>query len=111
MSAIDYDKLFDNFMTPSSESTNSIKQVYDIIPTLKQEQIKIILFLNYYIARYDLADVKAVIESYLQIQSKNKNLGYFDKQSASQLLKAYTMEELVKGIKPNISHVEEQDRG
>lgn len=46
-----------------------------------------------------MQDLKELVEDYLKNVSKNKNLNFLSSMNVKNLLKAYTQEELIKGIK------------
>lgn len=94
---IDFEQEFAKFV--SGGESSAIKDIYAIIPALSNSQIKTINALNYYIKKYDLPDLREVLEEYLKTISKNKNLNFMSSMNVKNLLKAYTQEELIKGIK------------
>jgi len=96
---IDFDAEFEKFMGTGQGS--AIKDIYQIIPSLSQEQLEIINVLKFYAERYDLEDTRQFIETYLSSMKHNKNLSFLSSMNMKSLFKAYTMEELVKGIKVN----------
>jgi hypothetical protein len=96
---IDFEQEFSKFV--SGGDSSAIKDIYAIIPAMSNTQIKIINTLNYYIKKYDLMDLKEVLEDYLRSIVKNKNLNLMSSMNVKNLLKAYTQEELIKGIKVN----------
>lgn len=104
---LDFTKMFDEFFANGSGSS-AVREVYDIMPTFNQEQLNIIAAAQYYINKYDLQDFQVYMQSIMQLQAKNKNLSFFDKQSTKSLLRAYTVDELLGRVKPSIQHVEEQ---
>lgn len=96
---IDFDAEFEKFMGTGQSS--AIKDIYEIIPYLSQEQLETINVLKFYSERYELEDIKQFIELYLVSMKSNKNLSFLSSMNMKSLMKAYTMEELVKGIKVN----------
>jgi len=104
---IDLSQMFDEFTAQGNNKSN-IKEVYDIIPNFSQTQIHVISTLNYMIKKYELDELKQFIDTYEKLQSTNKNLGFFQGQLAKSMLKSYTNEELIRGIKPTVSHIEER---
>ena len=106
MPAIDFEQEFANFV--NSGSGNAIKDIYEIIPTLSSNQIKLINTLMYYADKYDLELVRKQVENFLKYSTKNKNLSFLSSMNMKNLLKAYTQEELVKGIKIQASNNKEQ---
>lgn len=102
---IDFEQEFARFVGGSEGS--AIKDIYSIIPTLSNSQIKVINTLNYYIKKYDLEELREVLQEYLITISKNKNLGFIQSNVVKNFLKAYTQEELIKGIKVNTQSKQE----
>ncbi|NDL67707.1 hypothetical protein [Anaerotalea alkaliphila] len=104
---LDFSKMFDDF-SATNDGGNAVKLVYEIIPTFSQDQLEILATLNYMIRRYDLKDLeefKAVVE---YNQKRNKNLDFLQHGAIKSMLKALTMEELVKGIKPQVMHQQDE---
>lgn len=93
---IDFEKEFSGFV--GSGEGSAIKDIYSIIPSMSQEQLKIVSCLDYYIKKYDLQDLKEILEQYLSQLKINKNLSFVKSMNVKALLKAYTQEELIKGI-------------
>ena len=106
---LDFAKMFDEFFT-GGDSTSAVKEVYNIIPTFRQEQLNILAAYWYYAEKYDLEHIREFIKHIIQLQEENKNLSFFQTSTASKLLKAYTLEDMMGRVKPQISHVEEQQR-
>jgi len=98
MAGIDFEAEFAKFVN-NGQQGSAIKDIYDIIPALKNDQIKIINNIMYYAEKYDLDLLKKQIENFLKFAVKNKNLSFMSSMNMKNLLKAYTQEELVKGIK------------
>jgi hypothetical protein len=97
--AIDFEQEFEKFIIDSSGS--AIKDIYSIIPSLSQEQIQIYLTLQYYIEKYDAKPLKKFLDDYAMSMKKNKNLGFLSSMNMKSLLKAYTVDEQLRGIKIN----------
>lgn len=106
MPAIDFEQEFSNFV--NNGNGNAIKDIYEIIPTLSSNQIKMINTLMYYAEKYDLDLLRKQIENFLKYSKQNKNLSFLSSMNMRNLLKAYTQEELVKGIKIQSSNQKEQ---
>ena len=100
--AIDFEKEFDNFVTTSNSS--AISEIYAIIPSVTQEQLQILLNLEFFIEKYDIKPLKKFLENYLNNMKKNKNLGFLSSMNMKSLLKAYTAEDMIRGVKANVSH-------
>lgn len=99
MSKLDFDELFSSFVSGGEGS--AIKDIYNIIPSLSPEQIQIINTLSYYADKWSLSETKAFIDSYIQSVKQNKSLGFVKSNQAKALLKAYTQDELIRGVKVN----------
>jgi hypothetical protein len=97
MAEIDFEKEFADFVMGSDSS--AIMEIYKIIPYLSAQQIKVINSLQYFTQKWDLEDMQKFIASYLESQRKNKNLGFLSSMNMKSLLKAYTNEEMIRGIK------------
>ena len=98
MPGIDFEAEFAKFVN-SGQQGSAIKDIYDIIPALKNDQIKIINNIMYYVEKYELNLLREQIENFLKFAVKNKNLSFMSSMNMKNLLKAYTQEELVQGIK------------
>lgn len=99
MPEIDYDKEFSNFVTGGEGS--AIKDIYNIIPSLSPEQIQVVNTLKYYSGKWCLAGIDKFVDSYLLSVKENKSLGFVKSNQAKSLLKAYTQDELIRGVKVN----------
>lgn len=107
MPIIDFDREFESFVMGNEGSV--ITDIYKILPSLDQEQIQIIQQLYFYIERYNLTDLEVFVTRYVRDMARNKNLGLFKTAQVKQLLKSYTMEEMLKGVK--IQNRQPQDGG
>lgn len=96
---LDFDDMFSSFVTGGEGS--AIKDIYNIIPSLSPEQMQVINTLNYYADKWELSEIKAFVDSYLKSVDKNKSLGFVKSNQAKALLKAYTQDELIRGVKVN----------
>ena len=94
---IDYNTIFDNFM--GSGQGTAIQDIYNIIPTLSVEQIQILNSLEMLATKHNLPEVHAFVNSYKIDKSKNRNLGFVNSMNVQNLLRAYTTDELIRGIK------------
>lgn len=94
---LDYNNIFDNFM--GSGQGSAIQDIYNIIPTLSDEQIQILNSLEMFAAKYDLKEVHTFVSAYKIDKSKNRNLGFVNSMNVQNLLRAYTTDELIRGIK------------
>ncbi|MEM0173931.1 MAG: hypothetical protein QXI16_05445 [Sulfolobaceae archaeon] len=94
---LDFDKEFSSFIEGTEGS--SIRDIYSIIPSLNQSQIRILSEMEYFAEKYNLQEIKAFIERYLKMISTNKNLSFLSSMNMKSLLKAYTQDELIRGIK------------
>lgn len=96
-SRIDYNTIFDNFM--GSAKGSAIQDIYNIIPTLSAEQIKILNSLEMFAVKYNLPEVRSFVECYKKDKGNNRNLGFVNSMNVQNLLRAYTTDELIRGIK------------
>jgi len=94
---IDFEHEFSKFV--NSGDGSAIQDIYKIIPAIGNEQIKILNTLNYYIKKYDLEELREVVQEYVKSMTINKNLSFMKSMNVRNLLKAYTQEELIKGIR------------
>ena len=94
---LDFEKEFSEFLT--TNQNNAISQIYNIIPTLTQEKISIVLLMKYYINKYELKNLENILNNLIEISKKNKNLNFISSFNVKNLLKAYTQDELIRGIK------------
>lgn len=106
MPNIDFEQEFSLFC--GNTESSAIKDIYAIIPTMDNSQMRVILSLNYFIQKYQLDDLKKYVEEYIKLIGKNKNLNFVRSMNVKNLLKAYTQEELIKGIKINSQNVSRQ---
>ncbi len=97
MAEIDFEKEFSDFVMGSDSSP--ITEIYKIIPYLNNQQMQILNGLQYFAKKWDLEDLQQFVEGYLDSQRKNKNLGFLSSMNMKNLLKAYTNEEMIRGIK------------
>ena len=95
---IDFEKEFSEF-TDSGQGGSSVKEIYNLIPTLTQEQLEIYMQLNYFINEYKLEGLRETLITFMSMQKKNKNLSFIRNTTLKNLMKAYTQEELIRGIK------------
>lgn len=108
MPNIDFDLIFSDFATSNGDSS-AIRDIYDIIPTLEMEQIKVLTCLIYYIEKYDLSELRLFVREYAAQMAKNKTLNFTSSLNVKSLLRAYTQEELIKGIR--VSSLANKDGG
>ncbi len=97
MPAVDFDKEFSSFV--NSGTGSAIKDVYSIIPSLSDKSMKCVGALTYYAEKYDLQDIKMFVNQYVKNMSSNKNLSFMRSLNLKNLLKAYTQDELIRGVK------------
>ena len=97
MSVVDYDKVFDGFMNTSSSS--AIKDIYGMIPTCTHQQVMILNSLKMIAIKYDNKELLAFVDDYIKKCDVNKPLGFINSFSIKNLLKAYTTDEMLRGIK------------
>lgn len=98
--AIDFQQALDDFSLGGSNS-DPISAIYDIIPTYSMYQQKLLFVTKYFVAKYDLDDIAALINEMQKLYCKNKNLGMLQTRSLQNLLASYTQNEMIRGIKVN----------
>lgn len=103
---LDFEKEFSEF-TDNGSSVSSIREIYSLIPTLTQDQVEIYMQLTYFINEYQLHELKQVLNEYMLVQAKNKNLSFTKNTTLKNLMKAYSLEEQMRGIKINRNTSEE----
>lgn len=96
---LDFDRDFESFVT--GDTGSAIKDIHKIIPSMSQEQMQIYNTLVYYAKKWELEDLTEYLNAYKEMTSKNKNLGMLSSFNMKNLLKAYTQDELIRGIKVN----------
>lgn len=106
MALVDFEKEFSEFV--GGNNSSAIKDIYKIIPHLSQDQLQVVLTLKYMIAKYDLKDLDIFLDDYLSSMKNNKNLNFLSSMNMKALLKAYTQDEMIRGIKINSSSVREE---
>ena len=94
---LDYNTIFDNFMGTGQGS--AIQDIYKIIPVLDGPQIQILNSLELLSTKYNLAEVHAFVAAFKKDKSNNRNLGFVNSMNVQNLLRAYTTDELIRGIK------------
>lgn len=97
---IDFQAAFDSFGA-GSNSGNPIQAVYNIIPKYDSFQLKQLFIIKYFVAKWQLDDVQALLDDMDRRQDNNRNLSFINSQNLKSLLAAYTQSELVRGIKVN----------
>jgi hypothetical protein len=107
MPELDFDRDFQSFV--AGQQGSAIKEIYEIIPSLSQEQMQIFNSLIYFCDKWGLGDLQSYLDAYRQMMLKNKNLGALASFNMKNLLKAYTQEELIRGIKVSTNRMEGGD--
>lgn len=97
MANVDYDKIFDKFMNSSSSS--SIESIYNMLPTLTADKIMILNSILMIADKYDCEELKTFCSDYYKKCNNNKPLGFVNSFSIKNFLKAYTTDEMLRGIK------------
>lgn len=64
-------------------------------------QQKLLFVVKYFVAKYRLDDIDALLSEMNKLYSKNKNLGMLQTRSLQSLLASYTQNEMIRGIKVN----------
>ncbi|WP_202709707.1 hypothetical protein [Sporosalibacterium faouarense] len=95
---IDFDKELDKFIAQGNQGT-AIKDIHNLIPCFTDVQLEIIHSLQFFADKYDLFELDNFIANYMQSKVKNKNLNFLKSMNVKSLLKAYTQDELIRGIK------------
>lgn len=91
----DFDRFFEQFNSIGQGS--SIKELYNMMPFLNDEQIAIVNDALYFTEKWNLPFVNSYIERFLDAKKRNRSLGFFP--SFKQFLKYMTLEEKFKGYK------------
>lgn len=99
MERLDYNSIFDNFMGSSNGS--AIQDIYNIIPTLETPQIQILNSIEMLASKYGIKELHTFVQAYKKDRSNNRNLGFVNSMNVQNLLRAYTTDELIRGIKIN----------
>lgn len=97
---IDYDQVFSSFIGGSGEGS-AIKDIYNIIPSLTPERIKVLNTLRYYSVKWCLTSLNDFLDSYMLSVKENKELNFLSTTNMKNLLKAYTQDDLIRGVKVN----------
>lgn len=98
--AIDFQQALDDFSI-GGQSSDPISAIYDIIPTYSMYQQKLLFVVRYFVAKYELDDIEALLNEMNKLYCKNKNLGMLQTRSLQNLLSSYTQNEMIRGIKVN----------
>lgn len=93
----DFDQLFQAFN--ASSQGGSIREVYSVMPYLKQSEIKLVNDALFFCRRYGLDDVEDYLKDIVSNRKHNRSLGMFP--SFKNLLKYMTLEEKIKSVKVN----------
>lgn len=105
---LDFDRDFEAFVKNDGKSV--ISEIHTIIPTLTPEQQQVLGTIEYFTSKWDLPDLSEYTENYCRMASKNKNLNFVRSFNFKSLLKAYTMEEYMLGIKGTTQNVNGVDK-
>jgi hypothetical protein len=97
MANVDYDKVFDKFM--STNGSSAIKEIYGMLPALSSDKILILNSLNMIADKYNCEELSLFCLDYVQKCSVNKPLSFLNSFSIKNFLKAYTTDEMLRGIK------------
>lgn len=97
MANVDFDKVFDSFM--SSSGTTAIQSIYEMVPTLTPDKILILNSLKLIAKKYECEELNLFVDDYVQKCKVNKPLGFINSMSIKNFLKAYTTDEMLRGIK------------
>lgn len=97
MAQVDFDEVFSSFMNTSNSS--AIKDIYSMLPTLTPERIMILNSLTLIAEKYQCNELKVFVDDYVKKCNANKPLGFVNSFSIKNFLKAYTTDEMLRGIK------------
>lgn len=100
---LDFQDVFDSFVTPTSNS-NAIKDIYNMVPAFTQDQLQIIFRVKVLIKKYNLIELDDILNELMKMQKQNKNLSFMRSQNVKAMFRAYNLEELVQGVKPSVAH-------
>lgn len=92
----DFDLIFNQF-TSSANGQSGIKEVYNIMPFMTDEQIQIYNNAMLYINRYEVTELKTYIDNIIMMKKENRNLGFMP--SVKNFMKYATLDEKVRNIK------------
>lgn len=98
MANVDFQAMLDS-MSAGNVSNDPIRSIYGILPTYDNVQQSLLFQAFYFIEKYDLADMRAMFESFEVVMKNNKNLGLLSSKVLQNLLGAYTQNEYLRGIK------------
>ena len=98
MADIDFQKILDG-MSSGNASNDPIRSIYDILPVFTEEQQDILFKATYFIEKYNLIEMRALLDKFGGVMAKNKNLGLLSSKVLEKLLGAYTQNEYLRGIK------------
>jgi len=98
MPEIDFEKEFSDFALPTDGGSGAIREIYDIIPAISTDQQRIHDVLHMFSLKWDLGDLNTYCKSYVMHKTKNKNLDFLSSMNMKTLMKAYTMEEFMRGV-------------
>lgn len=105
---LDFDRDFEAFVQNDGKSV--ITEIHTIIPTLSPEQQQVLSSLKFYCDKYEMPDLEKFIIEYGKMANKNKNLNFVRSFNFRNLLKAYSMEEYMRGIKVSTQNVNGVDK-
>lgn len=108
--AIDFQAALDQF-SAGGDSSDPISAIYNIIPTYTLPQQRMLMLVSYFVAKWDLDDIRALLAEMKVIYNKNKNLGMLQQNSLKALLASYTQNEMIRGIKVNAYNNSGSDSG
>lgn len=99
MAELDFQAMLDGFTGGSS--ANPIESIYKIIPCYDNYQMKLLMAIKYYAAKWELEDVSDLLSKIDVLLGKNRNLGFMSSRNLQNLLAAYTQNEMIRGVKVN----------
>ncbi len=104
---LDFDRDFEAFV--QTDSKGAISEIYNIIPSLSPVQQQIIGCLKFYCDKYQLPELEKFVTDYGRMIAKNKNMDVVRSFNFKNLLKAYSMEEYMRGIKVSTQNVRSEE--
>ena len=100
---MDFDRDFEMFVQTDSKS--AISEIYNIIPSLTPYQQQILGCSKFYCDKYQLPELEKFVIDYGKMIAKNKTMDAIRSFNFKNLLKAYSMEEYMRGIKVSTQNV------
>lgn len=93
-----FDVIFES-LTKQSQGQSMVTELYNILPFLKEEELKNIVLIKQISNKYNLKAYEDFIIQYMDMKKRNKSLGLIN--SFTKMLKYVSLEEKFRGIKIN----------